>query len=192
MLLRTGRGTFHISDYAQARAVCLEYHKMIVAKALELDRELGIQRAEAEAAAQRELAESGLTDDLLMTEEEAKRVKVQHIQEAAKKVARAVEKEVNPGADGSFSPELEPYDDEAEAPEPRGPYSPLLFPFDEFRTATDILHPDEEFEQRQALRRVMQQKQRERRLLQLGIEKEKEHEVEDDDEILDPAAKNIS
>lgn len=179
----------------QARAVCLVYHQRIQQKAAELDHQLKCERAEAEAELLKaRAAESGLTDDLLATEEEAReQQKIQQMQEQAKRMARAVEKEINPGADGSYSPELEPYEDEAEAPKPRGPYSPVLYPFDEFRTETNILHPDEELEQRMAERRIAKHRERERRLIQLGLDKEKTTpEEEDDDEILDPAAKIVT
>lgn len=180
----------------QARAICLAYHQRILQKAGELDHQMKCERAEAEAALLKAKAEeAGLTDDLLATEEEARQQqKLQQIQEQAKRMARVVEKEINPGADGSYSPELEPYEDEAEAPKLRGPYSPLLYPFDEFRMETNILHPDEELEQRMNERRIAKHRERERRLIQLGIDKDKneKEEEENDDEILDPAAKIVT
>ena len=180
----------------QARAICLMYHQRIQQKAAELDHQLKCERAAAEAEQLKARAEeAGLTDDLLLaTEEEARQQqKVQQIQEQAKRMARVVEKEINPGADGSYSPELEPYEDEAEAPKPRGPYSPLLYPFDEFRMETNILHPDEELEHRMAERKIAKHRERERRLIQLGLDKEKNTpEEEDDEEILDPAAKIVT
>ncbi|CDJ65641.1 hypothetical protein, conserved [Eimeria necatrix] len=180
----------------RARAICLAYHQRILQKAGELDHQMKCERAEAEAALLKAKAEeAGLTDDLLATEEEARQQqKLQQIQEQAKRMARVVEKEINPGADGSYSPELEPYEDEAEAPKLRGPYSPLLYPFDEFRMETNILHPDEELEQRMNERRIAKHRERERRLIQLGLDKDKneKEEEENDDEILDPAAKIVT
>lgn len=180
----------------RARAICSMYHERILKKARELDYQLKCEKAEAEAAALKARAEeSGLTDDLLATEEEARQhQKIQQIQEQARQMARVVEKEINPGADGSYSPELEPYEDEAEVPEPRGPYSPILYPFDEFRNETNILHPDEELEQRMTERKIAQHRERERRLIQLGLDKERNalDEEENDDDILDPAAKIVS
>ncbi|CDJ33862.1 uncharacterized protein EMH_0085980 [Eimeria mitis] len=171
------------------------YHQRIQQRAAELDHQLKCERAEAEAEQMKARAEEeGLTDDLLATEAEAReQQKIQLIQEQAKRMARVVEKEINPGADGSYSPELEPYEDEAEVPKPRGPYSPVLYPFDEFRMETNILHPDEELEQRMAERKIAKHRERERRLIQLGLDKEKETpEEENDDEILDPAAKIVT
>lgn len=183
--------------YIQARAVCRAYHERIVQKARELDYQIKCEKAEAEAAALKAMKEeNGITDDLLATEEEARQhQKIQQIQEQARHMARAVEKEINPGADGSYSPELEPYEDEAEVPEPRGPYSPLLYPFDEFRNETHILHPDEELEQRMTERKIAQHRERERRLIQLGLDKERnalDNEENNDEDILDPAAKIVS
>ncbi|KAL8448622.1 hypothetical protein Emag_003937 [Eimeria magna] len=178
----------------KARAICLMYHERIVKKAAELDYQMRCELAEADASAVKSAAEEGgLTDHLLATEDEARQQeKIKELQEQAKRMARVVEKEINPGADGSYSPELEPYEDEAEAPEPRGPFSPLLYPFDEFRSETNIMHPDEEAEARQAQRRTANHRQRERRLIQLGIHNDKSTEQQDDEEILDPAAKIVT
>ncbi|XP_026192088.1 cactin [Cyclospora cayetanensis] len=179
----------------RARAICLMYHQRIMEKASELDYQLKCERAAAEAEILKARAEEGdVTDDLLATEEEARQqLRKQQIQEQARQMARVVEKEINPGADGSYSPELEPYEDETDIPEPRGPYSPILYPFDEFRSETNILHPDEELEQRLSERRIAKHRERERRLIQLGVDKEKQAEdEEDDDEILDPAAKIVT
>ena len=184
----------HVS--LQARAICSMYHERICKKAAELAYIQKCEQAEAEQAALKAKAEeSGMTDGLLAAEEEDRQTqKIQQIQEAAKRIARVVEKEINPGADGSYSPELEPYADDAEVPEPRGPYSPILYPFDEFRSEMNILHPDEELEQRMSERQKAKHRERERRLIQLGLDKEKNDQAEgdDDDEILDPAAKIVT
>ncbi|KAL8272931.1 hypothetical protein Esti_003099 [Eimeria stiedai] len=178
----------------KARAICVMYHEKILRKAAELDHQSRCELAEADAAAVKSAAEeTGVTDHLLATEDEERQHKrIHELQEQAKRIARVVEKEINPGADGSYSPELEPYEDEAEAPEPRGPYSPVLYPFDEFRSETNVMHPDEEAEQRQAERRIANHRQRERRLIQLGIHNETLTEQQDDEEILDPAAKIVT
>ncbi|KAL8428794.1 hypothetical protein ACSSS7_006979 [Eimeria intestinalis] len=178
----------------KARAICLTYHEKIVKKAAELEYQSKCEIAEAEAAARNAaVEESGTTDGLLATDDEVRQQeRIQELQEQAKRIARVVEKEINPGADGSYSPELEPYEDEAEAPEPRGPYSPVLYPFDEFRSETNLLHPDEEAEQRAAERRNANHRQRERRLIQLGVHDEKAPEEQEDEEILDPAAKVVT
>ncbi|KAL8427460.1 hypothetical protein Efla_003907 [Eimeria flavescens] len=178
----------------KARAICTAYHERIVKKAAELEYQTKCEQAAVDAAAAGVAGEAkDVTDDLLVAEDEARQLdQIQKLQEQARRMARVVEKERNPGADGSYSPELEPYEDEAEAPEPRGPFSPVLYPFDEFRSETNILHPDEEQERRMAERRTANHRQRERRLIQLGIDNEKTAEQEEDEEVIDPAAKIVT
>lgn len=86
-----------------------------------------------------------------------------HFREDAMKMARTVEKNVNPNADGSYSPELEPYGEDDVPPPVRGPYSPELWPFDEFRHA-EILSPEDDEAKRAVLKKELIQKERQKRL----------------------------
>ncbi|EPT30559.1 cactin [Toxoplasma gondii ME49] len=176
----------------RARAVCLQTWHMMTQSAADAEREMAREKAlkeEEEAKAARAKGEE--LEGLLLEEADARKLaRAQQIKQDAIKVARSVEKDVNPNADGSFSPELEPYD-EGEVPPPvRGPYSPQLWPFDEFRHA-EILAPDDDEDRRANLKKTLIQKER---LKRAGLEEDPEPtpEAAENDaslDVLDPAAK---
>ncbi|PFH32887.1 cactin [Besnoitia besnoiti] len=187
-------GILNKIPHFRARAVCQQTWQLMTQRAAEIEREMARERALKEEESAR-AGEGDALGGLLLEETEARRLaREQQIKEDAIRMARSVEKNVNPNADGSFSPELEPYD-EGEVPPPvRGPHSPELWPFDEFRHA-EILAPEDDDERRAALKRILIQKERQKRA---GFEEEEEEALADAPgaeaegggaEVLDPAAK---
>ncbi|KEP64988.1 UNVERIFIED_CONTAM: cactin [Hammondia hammondi] len=185
-------GILNKIPHFRARAVCLQTWQMMTQCAADAEREMAREKAikeEEEAKAARAKGED--LEGLLLEEADARKLaRAYQIKQDAIKVARSVEKDVNPNADGSFSPELEPYD-EGEVPPPvRGPYSPQLWPFDEFRHA-EILAPDDDEDRRANLKKTLIQKERQKRA---GLEEEPEPtpEAAENDaslDVVDPAAK---
>ncbi|PHJ16019.1 cactin [Cystoisospora suis] len=218
--------------FFKARATCLQTWQLMVQCAAEGERVKAQEEAMKAEEEERERTAKAMEDmgvqtkeeleGLLLEESEAKKLaRIQQIKEDAMKMARTVEKNVNPNADGSYSPELEPYGEDDVPPPVRGPYSPELWPFDEFRHA-EILSPEDDAERRAVLKKELIQKERQKRLAWgggiWGLEEEVEGEEDtkkdgkdssltsgggggvsqqqsqgsDESTILDPAAKMIS